>query len=353
MSTTKPIGVYILGGTGYGAGELLRVLTAHPLVEVVGVSSRGSEGQPVTKAHPHLEGFYPDLTFSTEIALEKLAQYETGVLVSALPHGASAMAIAELEEARSQLGIKVVDLSGAYRLQDPDSHARYYAEVERPHSLSNKFEYGLTELNSEKIAKATHIANPGCLATASILSVAPISALLSPKFIAFDTKTGSSGSGRELKEATHHPTRHGNFTAYKPLFHQHEPEVLNCLYQHGLPVTQTNFIAQSLPIARGIYVTTHIFNDHPLNPAEVQTAFRDFALRHPFIRYRDTPPHLQHVLGTNFCDLAVAVDDNRIIVMAAIDNLVKGMTGQAVQNINLMAGMPEETGLFTPSLRPY
>ncbi|MCB0319691.1 MAG: N-acetyl-gamma-glutamyl-phosphate reductase [Bdellovibrionales bacterium] len=352
-SSNRSIGVGILGGTGYGAGELLRLLTHHPSTHVCCVTSQSSAGKEICGPHPHLSGFYSDLRFTPALEIESLAPFEKRIVFAALPHEASGPLLRDLSPTLKEKGIQVIDLSGAYRLHSTDEHKEFYPEVQRSESLVAQYTYGITECSREQVASAVHISNPGCLATASILGVAPFAKLLKPKFIAFDTKTGSSGSGKELKEATHHPTRHGNVTAYKALQHQHEPEVLQTLHTMGLQKCDTSFIAQSLPIARGIYVTTHIHNETPIALADLQHTLEDFAKSSPFLRVRKNPPHLQGVIGTNFCDIAVAVRGTCIIVMTAIDNLIKGMAGQAIQNMNIMAGLPEETGIYYPGMRPY
>jgi len=351
--TTPTVAVAIFGGTGYGAGELLRLLAHHPDVKVVSINSRTQVGKLVTDIHPHLLGFYDTLRFSSELDIDAIKEHPHRIIISALPHEVSGKTGEALEPTRSLLNMKFIDLSGAHRLSAQDLHQQFYPGTPRNEELATKFVYGLTELASNSVSTASHIANPGCLATASILSLAPIASLIKPAFIAFDAKTGSSGSGRELKEGTHHPTRHASYTAYKPLSHQHVPEISSCLKHIGLPSCETSFIAQSLPIARGIYVTTHVHNKTSLNADQVIDAFEAFSAQHPFIRFRKSPPHLQPVVGTNFCDLSVAIDDKKLIVMAAIDNLVKGMAGQAIQNLNLMCGLPEERGLMIPGTRPY
>ncbi|MGA1191073.1 MAG: N-acetyl-gamma-glutamyl-phosphate reductase [Bdellovibrionota bacterium] len=347
------VAVAIFGGTGYGAGELLRLLAHHPDVQVVSINSRTQAGTLVTDIHPHLLGFYEGLRFTSELDMDALKAAPHRILISALPHEVSGKTAEALEPTRALLNMKLIDLSGAHRLTTADSHAAFYPKTPRSEELTQQFTYGLTELFREEVAAATHIANPGCLATASILSLAPIANLIKPSFIAYDTKTGSSGSGRELKEGTHHPTRHSSYTAYKPLSHQHLPEVSACLDRAGLSKCETSFIAQSLPIARGIYVTTHIHNKTELPKEKIIKAFQEFDANNRFFRFRTTPPHLQPVLGTNFCDVSVAVEGKKLIVMAAIDNLVKGMAGQAIQNLNLMCGFPEERGLMIPGTRPY
>jgi N-acetyl-gamma-glutamyl-phosphate/LysW-gamma-L-alpha-aminoadipyl-6-phosphate reductase len=356
MTTEKNlIGVTIIGGTGYGAGELLRLLTFHPLAKVRQVISGSAAGKPIDSAHPHLKGFYQNLLFTGTIDPDLLKDDSERFVITALPHEAAGEFISEHGKNLIQLGVKIIDLSGAYRLKDLALHQKYYPIVNRgDESFLNNFSYGLTECFGPELLKKPCLANPGCLATACILSVAPIATIINPEAICFDTKTGSSGSGRELKESTHHPTRHGDFVAYKPLHHQHEPEVMQALNDYGLKEKcEISFAAQSMPVARGIYVTTHIINKEPVDLEKVAQAFASFTENTPFIRLRSAPPHLQQVVGTNYVDLFYAVRGRTILVMTAIDNLVKGMAGQGIQNMNLMAGLKEETGLLIPGMRPY
>lgn len=335
------IGAAILGGTGYGAGELLRLLLDHPEVEVASVVSRSLPGERVDRAHSHLAGFY-DLRFSEEVDWRKMATYRQSVLFSALPNGVSAKAIADVAPACLELGAKVVDMSGDFRLKDETLSARFYPSTPALPSLRSQFAYGLTETNRAAIAEAQFVANPGCLATAAILSLAPVAS--DAREPVFDLKTGSSGSGREPKDTTVHAHRSANVYAYKALIHQHEPETLQAL---GLADADCSFIAHSLPLVRGIVATTHF-----LCAAPVTEAYRSWCADNPFLRFRAGSPEVQDVVATNFCDLSVHQRGSRCVAIACIDNLGKGMAGQAIQNMNLMCGLPETTGLWRPAPRP-
>ncbi len=386
---SRPIHVAILGGRGYGAGELLRLLTQHPVVTVVSVTSSSRPGAPLDEVHPHLRGFY-DMQLAESVNLERLVAAEHAVVFSALPHGTSAPAIARLlgeGEAPAQPGrtarqeprppdgvrerLRVIDLSGDFRLRDADRHREHYPDTPLLPELRERFVYGLPELSRDRIRTARCVANPGCLAAASILAAAPLAEAGFAGTLAIDAKTGSTGSGRELKETTHHPTRHADFRAYKPLAHQHEPEILQALGDPRGQRIQTSFVAQSLDVARGIYVTVHTTLPDTMlgGPAPYGSAgaspspanlggsalarrYREFYAGSPFVRIVDEPPALQNVVGANFCDIAVACRGRQVIVMAALDNLVKGMAGAAIQNMNLMCGLAETTGLWAPSFRP-
>lgn len=345
----------ILGASGYGAGELLRLLVSHPHVRVVSATSSSKTGERVDALHPHLRGFYA-LTTTAEPDFAALADADHAVVFSALPHAASGREITALLErtAREALAerLHVIDLSGDLRITDAVWHAHYYPETPASTPWRGKFVYGLPELFRSRIAAARHVANPGCLATAAILSVAP---LMSAEFrgtVVIDAKTGSSGSGRQLKETTHHPTRHADFRAYKPLAHQHEGEILQAWGDPSEERIDLSFIAQSMDTTRGIFVTAHLSLAEPVTVAALQEHYARFYADCPFIRMVDGSPTLQDVIGSNFCDIAVAARGRKVIAMAALDNLVKGMAGAAIQNMNILCGLPEITGLWTPSVRP-
>ncbi|GIK15861.1 MAG: N-acetyl-gamma-glutamyl-phosphate reductase [Planctomycetota bacterium] len=370
----KTIKVAILGGSGYGAGELLRLLTQHPHVEVVSVVTSSQAGQRVDAVHPHLRGFY-DLVMTERIEFDRLLGGEHAVVFSALPNGSSGTTIEavmrqvspgapEVRDPAGRHGLRVIDLSGDFRLTRREAHETHYAETPWMAELRSRFVYGFPELNRDRVRGATCIANPGCLASASILAAAP---LVSGGFrgtVVVDAKTGSSGSGRQLKETTHHPTRHADFRAYKPLAHQHEPEILQAWGDAAGERIALSFVAQSMDVTRGIFVTAHVTLDEAaaaaLAPAGLSAPtveslaqrYRMFYAGSPFVRVIEGSPTLQDVVGSNFCDLGVAVRGRQVIAMAALDNLVKGMAGTAIQNMNLMCGLEETAGLWRPSVRP-
>ncbi|MCG3131223.1 MAG: N-acetyl-gamma-glutamyl-phosphate reductase [Phycisphaerae bacterium] len=360
------IKVAILGGSGYGAGELLRLLTQHPHVEVVSVVTSSQAGQRVDRVHPHLRGFY-DLAMAERIEFERLLGGEHAVVFSALPNGSSGKAVERLlreMDAKQASRLKVIDLSGDFRLARREVHEAHYGETPWLADLRPRFLYGLPELNRDRVREAACIANPGCLASASILAAAPLVGGGFRGTVVVDAKTGSSGSGRQLKETTHHPTRHADFRAYKPLAHQHEPEILQAWGDAAGERITLSFVAQSMDVTRGIFVTAHVTLDEAaaaaLAPAgssaptaeSVSGRYRAFYAGSPFVRIVEGSPTLQDVVGSNFCDIGVAVRGRQVIAMAALDNLVKGMAGTAIQNMNLMCGLEETTGLWQPSVRP-
>lgn len=352
---SRPIRVAILGASGFGAGELLRLLTQHPAAEVVALTSRSRPGAAVSEVHPHLRGFY-ELTLAEAVDLERLLDAEQAVIFSALPHGASAAALdgllAEVEGRGAAGRVRAIDLSGDLRLADAEVHARHY-----PHSpvLAERRRacvYGLPELERGRLRGARLVANPGCLASAAILAAAPLARDGLVGGLAIDAKTGSSGAGRQLKESTHHPTRHADFRAYRPLAHQHEPEILQALGDPRGARLAVSFVAHSLPTARGIFATVHATLPEPAETAALARRYAEFYRASPFVRVVPESPTLQDVVGSNFCDLAVTARGRQVVALAALDNLVKGMAGVAIQNMNLMCGLPETTGLWSPSLRP-
>lgn len=352
---TRPVHVAILGASGYGAAELLRLFTQHPAVQVVAVTSQSQVGETLTRVHPHLQGFY-DVTISESIDAQRLLEGRHAVVFSTLPHGASAVAIDRLWHELGGDGVgerlRVIDLSGDLRLRDLRQHAQMYPDTPALPERRAAFVYGLPELLREQVRTARCVANPGCLASAAILAAAPLTGAEFAGPVIIDAKTGSSGSGRQLKETTHHPTRHADFRAYKPLAHQHEPEIRQALGDPNGERIDVRFVAQSMDTARGIFVTVHLTQPEPEPAVTLARRYREFYSESPFIRVRDGSPTLQDVVGSNFCDIGVAARGRQVVVMAALDNLVKGMAGTAIQNMNLMCGLPETTGLWTPSVRP-
>ncbi len=356
---SEPVQVAILGAAGYGAGELLRLLVAHDGVRVAALTSTSAVGGCVGDIHPHLRGFYDAVTIEERLDLARLTQAGRAVVFSALPHGVSGNSLdALLRSAREQSlldRLRVIDLSGDLRLADVAIHTRHYPETPALDALRASFVYGLAELGVDPIRSARRVANPGCLATAAILAAAPLLGGggdgLTGKVV-IDAKTGSSGSGRTLKETTHHPTRHADFRAYKPLGHQHEPEILQAWGDPHSERIGLSFVPQSMATSRGIYVTAHLTLAEPSDTAAVTARYEAFYADAPFVRVLTEPPSLQDVVGSNFCDVSVKCRGRDVIAMAALDNLVKGMAGAAIQNMNLMCGFDQTHGLWFPSFRP-
>ena len=332
----------ILGGTGYGGMELLRLLVGHPGVAVTALTSRSEEG-PVSDRHPHLAGFTRLLfTKETQDVRLRLA-HENDVLFYAKPHGVAAAEIPALLEAAPDL--RIVDLSGDFRLPDPSQYPTWY-DFEHPHpALLAEAEYGLAECgHRDAIRTARLVANPGCHASAAILALWPLARQgLVRGRVSVASVTGSSGSGATPKQGTHHPERFSNFKAYRPLRHQHLPEVLHALGG----TTRVDFVPYSAPLSRGIYLTAFV----PVGDADdaaVEAAFTSVYDDEPFVRMHPEPPDLRACVGTNFVDLCVTPGDRTACVTLAIDNLGKGMAGTAIQNMNLMFALEETAGLDRP-----
>jgi N-acetyl-gamma-glutamyl-phosphate reductase len=249
--------------------------------------------------------------------------------------------------------VKVIDLSGDFRLGDAGVFAQHYGRAHTAMDAQSQFVYGLTETNREVIKTATRIANPGCFATATLLGLAPLAAneLLSGRVIV-DAKTGSSGSGAKAAANTHHPQRSNSFYAYKPFVHQHVPEIEQELKGVGDWNNELIFMTHSLPVSRGIFASIYTETKNEISAADVRALFAEFYRDSFFVRLVEGSPDINWVKTTNFCDIGFAARGRQLVVFTAIDNLVKGAAGQAVQNMNLMFGLDETTGLMLTGSNP-
>lgn len=339
------IRVAIFGGSGYGGSELLRILLFHPEAEIVLVTANEHAGKPVSAVHRNLNSL-TDLVFQK--APEDLgALIDIDVAFFGLPHGQAIELIPHLPAS-----IKAIDLSGDFRIDDAEIFKRYY-KLEHAGAIQGDFIYGLTETNREAIRSARFIANPGCFATATLLALSPLvkSGLLTGKVVV-DAKTGSSGSGAKVAANTHHPQRMNSFYAYKPFTHQHMPEIEQHLSGLGEFDNQLIFMTHSLPVSRGIFASCYAETTALLTNEDALNLYRHFYADSFFVRFAEGSPDINWVKNTNFCDIAVNTCGNNIVVFAAIDNLVKGAAGQAVQNMNLMFSLDERTGLVFPGGNP-
>lgn len=342
---TDRIKIGIFGGSGYGGSELLRILLFHPQAEIVFVTANEQAGKAVGEVHRNLNGL-TDLRFIN--AREVDSSQPLDCIFLALPHG-QAMEIVP----RWSSTAKVIDLSGDFRLRDKAEFEEHYG---RPHTAMEaqaEFVYGLTETNREAIKQARLIANPGCFATATLLGLAPLVAgnLITGRVIV-DAKTGSSGSGAKAAANTHHPQRSNSFYAYKPFTHQHVPEIEQELAAVGDWTSELVFMTHSLPVARGIFASIYLELRNAITEEEVRAVFAEFYRDAFFVRLVKGSPDINWVKTTNFCDLGFAVRGRELVVFSAIDNLVKGAAGQAVQNMNLMFGLDEKTGLLLTGSNP-
>lgn len=273
-------------------------------------------------------------------------------MVCAMPSGQSGAYISSLLSSDTPSTLKIVDLSGDFRLRDSATHSKHYPEVEFMAEIRQQCVFGLPELGVDTIRSARLITNPGCLATAAVLALAPIRDLTLAAPAVIDGKTGTSGAGREPQASMHHPSRSADFTAYKVLEHRHEPEILQVLGSNFSKQNSLVFVPHLIPIPRGIFVSAYLTFENGSTATSLPDLYREFYSKSPFIRFRSRPPRLVDVVGTNFCDLQIVVRDRNVVVMSAIDNLGKGMAGSCIQNLNLMFGLPEECGLTTASLGP-
>jgi N-acetyl-gamma-glutamyl-phosphate reductase common form len=340
------IKIAIFGGSGYGGSELLRILLFHPNAEIVLVTANEHAGKAVGEVHKNLFGL-TDLRF--EKSPEDLSSLtEIDLAFFALPHGQALNLIPQLPR-----NVKVVDLSGDFRINDADIFQKFYKLEHTAQDLQKEFVYGLTETNREQIKQANYIANPGCFATATLLALAPMvkSGLFTGKIIV-DAKTGSSGSGAKAAANTHHPQRMNSFYAYKPFTHQHVPEIEQHLGEVGEFPHDFVFMTHSLPVARGIFASCYLETTNLLTNEDVKHIYELFYKDSFFVRIVEGSPDINWVKTTNFCDIAAHSNGKQIAVFAALDNLVKGAAGQAVQNMNMMFGLDEKTGLVLVGTNP-
>src|SRR5437016_9395024 len=338
--------IAIFGGSGYGGSELLRILLQHPNAEIEFVTANEHAGKAVSDVHRNLLGL-------TELKFIKAPQDFANLkrldcVFLALPHG-QAMDIAP----RLPASVKVIDLSGDFRLSDAAIFEQHYGREHSAMKAQSQFVYGLTETNREAIKTARFIANPGCFATATLLGLAPLVAnnLLSCRVIV-DAKTGSSGSGAKAAANTHHPQRSNSFYAYKPFTHQHVPEIEQELKNLGEWNNELIFMTHSLPVARGIFASIYTETKSEISAAEARAVFADFYRESFFVRLVEGSPDINWVKTANFCDIGFAARGRQLVVFTALDNLVKGAAGQAVQNMNLMFGLDEKTGLIFAGSNP-
>ncbi len=337
--------IAIFGGSGYGGSELLRILLFHPNAEIVLVTANEHAGKTVGEVHKNLYGL-TDLSFKK--MPDDLSSLEIDVAFFALPHGQALDLVPMLPK-----NVKVIDLSGDFRIDDPDIFKQFYKLVRSAPELQKKFVYGLTETNREAIKHAQYIANAGCFATATLLALSPMvkSGLLSGKIIV-DAKTGSSGSGAKAAANTHHPQRMNSFYAYKPFTHQHLPEIEQHLHSFGDLAHELIFMTHSLPVSRGIFASCYLETSVQITNEDLNNLYKSFYQDSFFVRMVDGSPDINWVKNTNFCDISVHTNGKRVVVFSAIDNLVKGAAGQAVQNMNLMSGLDENTGLLFTGSNP-
>jgi N-acetyl-gamma-glutamyl-phosphate reductase len=346
----------VIGGSGYGGAELIRRLLLHPFVSLERVASVDYVGEPLAAAHPNLEGLTA-LKFE-ELPPEKAAEGMDVVLLG-LPHKVSAHKVPEI----MKTGTRIVDLSGDFRLRDAAAYQKYYGQAHpSAQLLDGTFVYGLPELNRERIKSARYVASPGCFATTIELGLLPLAkAGLLEGNVEVVGITGSSGAGVVPTATTHHPTRAVNLRTYKPLEHQHIPEVTETLAQAGARALLLRFVPVSAPLPRGIFATCFAHVDAKATKETIAAAFAETYRGEPFVRVpQKRLPEVAAVSGSNYVEVGFAVADTLdpgtgrrpVSCFSVTDNLIKGGAGQAIQSMNLMLGLDERLTLEDPGAWP-
>lgn len=343
--------VAIVGSTGYGGVELIRFLLGHPEVEITSVISSSSSGLPITDGFPHLSEI---VLHNLEAVDPQAIAEKADVVFTATPSGVSGKLVPELLAA----GLKVIDLSGDFRIKDGAVYETWYKHEAPAEELLEQAIYGLAELNGDAVKGSEFISNPGCYPTATLLGLIPAldAGWIDPKSIIIDAKSGVSGAGRGTSLMTHYAEINENLKVYKVNKHQHIPEVEQCLSQiAGEPVTVT-FTTHLVPMTRGIMTTMYAGLIGTHSEAELVELYRHYYEGRPFVRIREAGkwPATKEVFGSNYCDIGFAVDERtgRLTIVSVIDNVVKGAAGQAIQNLNLMMGWDETTGLLLSPVYP-
>ncbi|WP_373047388.1 N-acetyl-gamma-glutamyl-phosphate reductase [Vulgatibacter sp.] len=343
----------LIGGTGYGGAEILRRLLFHPHVEVIRVTAADNIGKAVGEVHFNLAGL-------TDLRFEQMAPKEAAagadVVFLAMPHKTTAKVAMELFD----LPVRIVDLSGDFRLRSLAEYKQFYGVDHPAPERLGTFAYGMPELNRAAIAKARYVASPGCFATTIALGLAPLAkAGLLRGPIRTVAATGSSGSGANPTITTHHPLRAANLRTYKPLQHQHNPEILQTLRDAGAGDAQLEFIPVSAPLPRGIFATSFVDVPESVSAEQLQKAWHQLYDGEHFIRVVEggRQPEVVAVAGSNYVEVGFSISEpfggrRSVVCFSALDNLVKGGAGQAIQAFNAMMGWDESLTLREPGLWP-
>ncbi|MGH9278218.1 MAG: N-acetyl-gamma-glutamyl-phosphate reductase [Acidimicrobiales bacterium] len=333
----------IIGGSGYTGAELLRLCHGHPELHVAWATAETQAGSPVAALYPSLAAAYPSLTF---VPYEPGLAAGVDLVFCALPHGASQRIVPRLLDA----GTPVVDLAADFRLLDAGAYERWYGEAHACPELLGRLAYGLPELNREQVAKADGVAAPGCYPTAAALALAPLVRVgaIEPQGIIVDAASGVSGAGRALRPTSHFGTVNEDFVAYGLLNHRHTPEIEQAT---GATVLFTPHLA---PMTRGILATCYARPTGATSTAALLDGLRDAYAGEPFVVVSESSPSTKATWGSNSAHLSARYDERTgwVLVLAAIDNLVKGASGQALQCANLLLGLPETAGLSAVGVYP-
>jgi N-acetyl-gamma-glutamyl-phosphate reductase len=332
------IRVGVLGATGYTALELIKILLRHQEVEIAALTSRQEGGPHVAAVHPQLAG-------RLDMHLEDLEPSQVAArcdcIFSCLPHGASASVVSSLLDA----GKRVVDFSADYRLTDVNVYAEWYGQKHVDADRVQQAVYGLPEIFGPQIPDAKLVANPGCYPTSAILALAPLlrAELIEPQGIIVDSKSGVSGAGRTPKLMTHYPECNESLVAYNVGRHRHTPEIDQVLSSVSGKDVQVVFTPHLVPMDRGILTTAYAGPRRDISEESLLGVYREFYEGKPFVRVVEHLPATKDVSGSNFCDVTARLVRGRLVIFSCVDNLIKGASGAAVQNFNLMYGFPETT----------
>jgi N-acetyl-gamma-glutamyl-phosphate reductase len=340
--------VGIIGATGYTGSELTRILTHHDKINLSMITSRSFADKKISDIHPHLEGIC-DMKL-TNPSTSDIADLD--VVFLALPHGVSMKFVKEI----GLNGPRIIDLSGDFRLKNKNTYEQWYEINHVLPDAIDKAVYGLPELFRKDIGSAQLVANPGCYPTSTILALAPAikQDFIDVSSITVDSKSGVTGAGAKPSETTHFPRANEDFRAYKVGKHRHTPEIEEILTKNSGKKINLLFTPHLVPLNRGILTTVYCKAKNTVTKEQLKNVYTTFYEKEPFVRVRNNPPNVQSVRGSNYCDVfPIKIDrTNQIVLLSAIDNLVKGAAGQAVQNMNIMLNIDETHGISHIPLSP-
>lgn len=334
----------IIGATGYGGSELVRYLHNHPEVSIHSIHATSLHGEPLSNSYQHMQDIIPHTL--SEVDIEKIAN-EVDLVFMATPSGVAT----ELAPQFIDKNVKVIDLSGDFRIKDANNYQAWYGLEQADSKYVEEAVYGLSEWVDEDLTKVNLLSNPGCFPTAVLLGLAPLvkENLIDPNSIIIDAKTGVSGAGKGLSQATHFSETNDNLKIYKVNAHQHTPEIEEKLQAWNGNVSPVTFSTHLVPMTRGIMATMYATLNEKITKEDLHQLFKEAYQDNYFVRIRnlDVFPSTKEVYGSNFCDIGITYDarTNRVTVVSVIDNLVKGASGQAIQNMNKMLNLDEKTGL--------
>ena len=335
--------IAIVGATGYGGLELLRLLHQHPQFNVTAVYNTSADNPTIDSVFPHLKGMY-NLTLSSFDS--RLIMQNNDAVFFATSSGVSK----DLAQPFIEAKFPVIDLSGDFRLTASD-YQHWYHKQPADSTLLQQAEYGLADFPTDDGINATYIANPGCYATATLLALAPLAQhdLLDPDNMIIDAKSGLSGAGKSLSTASHFINVNENFSMYKPNAHQHIPEIVQQLHKWQNSIKTIQFTTSLLPINRGIFISAYVKLTQDITPEAIHNLYTTTYANKSFIRVQalNELPNIKSVVGTNFTDIGLSYNPQTqyLTIVSVIDNMIKGAAGQAIQNLNLLAGLPDTTGL--------